>query len=356
MIREELLALADELDGVSLKDDCESCLASVTGLCRGDVDCAEAVHKACAKRLREIVERDECEVTTVSAYNLLSEEDRKAIAWVREHGGLDMVASRFESGKIAADMLWGKGHGRFWTTDEFEEEISKRLMPAGCELPRFEDGEPVRVGDKLMTSDGAVRVEELSLTICDTDGGVTCVPFGEHVKRPTVLAADGEPLEVGQTVYAPHYDYVRCTVLSFEWAVDGWLVEVENEGGCKFRQTPNAFIHKRPVFDADGVLIKEGDTVWSTRGSKSGTVVYAYPPGGDGQPSVKVGATWHHASDLTHVKPEPPDSWERVEEDASLAPGDYIKKCGRKTDLYAYQEMPIDLVRRCRALAERGEL
>ena len=97
-------------------------------------------------------------------------------------------------------------------------------------------------------------------------------------------------------MYTTHYGYVKCTVLAIEWVVDGYLVEVENEGGHKFRQTPDEF---------------------------------------------------------THAKPEQ-DTWERIEEDAKLAPGDYIEKRGRKTDLYAYEEMPIDLVRRCRALAERG--
>lgn len=249
------------------------------------------------------IERDACEVTTASAYDLLSDEDREAIAWVREHGGLDMAASRFESGEIAADMLWGKGHGRFWTTDEFEEEISKRLMPAGCEWPRFEDGELVKLGDVIVPSEGGEPREVYCINHFKdywlfglVGASYEMLKYGERVKRPTVLAADGEPLEVGQTVYAPHYDYVKCTVLAIEWVVDGYLVEVENEGGHKFRQTPDEFIHQRP---------------------------------------------------------EPSDSWERIEEDASLAPGDYIKKCGRKTDLYAYQEMPIDLVRRCRALAER---
>ena len=80
-------------------------------------------------------------------------------------------------------------------------------------------------------------------------------------ERP-VLAADGKPLEVGQTVYAKNYGYVKCTVLAIEWVVDGYLVEVENEGGHKFRQTPDEFTHRRPVLDADGVEIRKGDTVW----------------------------------------------------------------------------------------------
>ena len=93
-LKEDVLALAEELDGVSVKENCEACLASGTSLCRGDLECAEPAHKACAKRLRAIAEHDADDVTTVSAYDLLPDEDRKAIAWVREHGGLGAVEKR----------------------------------------------------------------------------------------------------------------------------------------------------------------------------------------------------------------------------------------------------------------------
>lgn len=80
--------------------------------------------------------------------------------------------------------------------------------------------------------------------------------------RAPVLAADGEPLEAGQTVYAKNYGYVKCTVLTIEWVVDGYLVEVENEGGHKFRQTPDEFTHQRPVLDAEGNRIEPAMDVW----------------------------------------------------------------------------------------------
>lgn len=122
-----------------------------------------------------------------------------------------------------------------------------------------------------------------------SDGGRVRHDIVTH--RAPVLAADGMPLEVGQTVYAKNYGYVKCTVLAIEWVVDGYLVEVENEGGHKFRQTPDEFTHQRP------------------------------------------------------------DSWERIEEDVELSPADYISKYGRKTKLYAYEEVPRDLVRRAKKLA-----
>lgn len=273
-MKDKVLALAEELDGVSFKENCDQCLACGTALCRGDLECAESAHKACAKRLREIVERDACEDTTVSAYDLLPDEDRKAIAWVREHGGLD--------------------------------EVEKRIMPAGYEWPRFEDGELAKFGDEHENGKGNASPPN---RVCFYLDGTTILGRGQ----------------------------------------------------TKVRLAPGKRV-KRPapkVLDADGVPIREGDTVWSTRDSKSGTVVYAYPPGDYGQPSVKVGATWHHASDLTHAKPEQPDTWERLEHDAEKTVCEYFganydcANCPLESARCA-EEVKKDIIRRAKKLAERG--
>lgn len=61
-------------------------------------------------------------------------------------------------------------------------------------------------------------------------------------------------------------------------------------------------------------------------------------------------------ADLTH---KPPDSWERIERDATISPRDY---CGivlnwailpENDDAHYIEGMACDLVRRCKALAER---
>lgn len=95
---------------------------------------------------------------------------------------------------------------------------------------------------------------------------------GDKEQTAPVIAADGRPLELGQTVYATRYGYARCTVLSFEWMCDGWLVEVENEGGHKFRQTPDEFTHKRPVLDADDRPLHEGEIVYKLDDDKPYTL------------------------------------------------------------------------------------
>lgn len=52
-----------------------------------------------------------------------------------------------------------------------------------------------------------------------------------------------------------------------------------------------------------------------------------------------------------------PDTWERLEADAEGGAKDYCAERGLAVDGCAYgQAKAADLVRRCRALAERGEL
>lgn len=119
---------------------------------------------------------------------------------------------------------------------------------------------------------------------------------------------------------------------------------------------------KRPVqsvLDADGVEVKEGDTVWlkgepieykvaividglayltfKTRNGDNSTVT-AYP------------------RNLTHT---PPDSWERLEEDAAKSDCDYfgrdVSDCdrcpARQSTLSCGQSKSLDIIRRAKALA-----
>lgn len=116
---EDALALADELEAFE-DGDCEECSLYGQPECKGHLSCMEVMARYAARKIREAVERDgEC-ATTVSAHDLLSDEDRKAIAWVREHGGLGAV--------------------------------EKRLMPEGMEWlldvwPKWSNGEYCKFGD-----------------------------------------------------------------------------------------------------------------------------------------------------------------------------------------------------------------
>lgn len=85
---------------------------------------------------------------------------------------------------------------------------------AECELarmwPRYEDGRPVRAGDLVTYADTGLTAKVQDILI-----GSACWEllgqgrrslgqvgkFGEPVKRPPLLASDGQPIEVGQVLY-----------------------------------------------------------------------------------------------------------------------------------------------------------
>lgn len=135
------------------------------------------------------------------------------------------------------------------------ENFDQWLERCYLSRPRFEDGEPVQFGDEFSDRNNerdsirCIAVYDDGLYMMLGEGGMQeCVPPGERVKRPCseVLDADGVPIEVGDTVYAPEYLNIKCIVLSIEWLADGELVEVENSAGHKFRDTPDMFTHKQP--------------------------------------------------------------------------------------------------------------
>ena len=107
------------------------------------------------------------------------------------------------------------------------------------------------------------------------------------------------------------------------------------------------------VLDADGVPIKVGDTAYCDGEDEPLRVIHITD-------SIKVTLINSHASYYT-VRPsrlthERPDSWKRIEEDAKLAPRDYLEKRGmnpEKTERIA--SMMADLVRRAKALAKKEE-
>ena len=187
---------------------------------------------------------------------------------------------------------------------------AERALPDGMEWPRFEDGGLVKVGDEVEYKGETMRVYLATLDAdgwalwCSREGidGRLSGSYGERVKRPAtkVLDSDGVPIEVGYVVY--------FVADKDDGALTVECIDVSGE---------------KPVVD----------------------LVYS-----DGR------GTWHlvDPEKLTH---ERPDSWERIEDDAKLAPRDYLEKRGmnpEKTERIA--SMMADLVRRAKALAKAGEV
>lgn len=301
--------------------------------------CADYAETADATSEAKKVTRDPAEDVSMSAYDLLPADERDAIAWVRERGGLDYVKSEWRSrvprdryerrrqrllGHIAeCETALGRRNERIeelgrrvndLTTEN--AELRRRVMPEGYEWPRYEDGEPVQIGGEFVGKDGKtytakqIRLIGKCFSLFDFCGMKPQFNgfYGERVRRPAVLAADGKPLEAGQMVYLS-------------------------------RDSGNMEKGKRLL-----VTSVSSDVVEATTGTNISGQTHPFKP-----------------SELTHTNPEPPDSWEHIEEDARLKPLGYVDRVlgwdMRKShsENQARSAMTHDLVRRCKALAERGE-
>ena len=309
------------------------------------------------KRLADLI--DPGEDTTVSAYDLLPEEDRETLRWVNEHGGLENVSDAWDEAvnlcatigcepNDASEMLQALGectdvanrrlmppgfewtdafagaadfmdcvHDLLYTIDgdehtskEMFADIMKRLTPRGYEWPRYIDtGELLKYGDAYIGIDGNnhrawhirfdsnadVHVSYAKDGDCFDGMAWDYFDKGERVKRPgtAAIAADDEPLEIGQTV----------------WPVDG--------GG--------------PLY------VKRVDVESQT--------VTTRPFG----LSTAADDMEFEPSQLTHTEPESSDTWERIEEDAES-----VAKLFDYFDADASEDIRA-IVRRCKALAEKGE-
>lgn len=411
--REYLLALADELE--SCGPGCDECPVLGQAECLRDRECTENVSRYCERRIREISGHDACEVTTVSAYDLLGDDDREALAWVREMGGVEAAKARtipegcewprFEETPMdnyegeewrPVNGFDGKyevsNYGRVRSIDHEVKSLvgyrtvkgrilKQRVEHGYCRvqlsISKYEhthkqvhrlvaeefvpnpDNKPeVNHIDGCKTNNFAENLEWVTSSensVHAIENGLQRPKTDEELQKmwdassKPVIRDDGEwyasASKAAEAIGAERSSVAKS--IRRGGSIYGHTYRYANDGECVKRPAPK-------VLDADGVPIKEGDEVWSTRDSKSGTVVYAYPPGDYGQPSMKVGATWHHASDLTHAKTER-DSWERVEEDATLGVNSYRERYGiKKHDGMTWPQLVReDLVRRCRALAER---
>lgn len=347
-MKEEVMGLAEEVEATV--GGCVRCIADKPGgrcLSEDTFECSDAICREVAKRLRAIVEHG-AEDVSVSAYDLLSDEDRETLAWVREHGGIDAV--------------------------------EKRLMPAGMEWPKYTDGELVRIGGCWGEDGCDTSITYIERIIFAEDGvyldneyNEAFYRHGERVKRPehTVLAADGEPLEAGQTVWDVESG-TEYEVVGIHTDEDTPVRVMRTDGSHLAKAAkPSTLTHERPVLDADGVPIKKGDTVWH-KAKDTKYRVFRF--------SAVENCVWGESdlgfflldcSMLTHAKPEQ-DTWERIEADCSkfcieycdehglldsgcnAAEGDastrHCTDCGDSCE----ERMARDLVRRARKLAERG--
>ena len=382
-IREDVLALADDVDATV--KGCSACVVLASGACNADsdYDCQDAICEAVAKRLRAIAENDAENVTTMSAYDLLSDEDRKAIAWVRGHGGIAEVKDEWKRRnnlKRRLEKAQDKVERQQRHIEELQRklaerrdginamrsqmaEMSKRLMPEGMEWPKV-DGELVDFKTSYVPSLGVLEAVSIyNNGACEvmSHDGIVKNATEIHVFKPKVVDADGVEIRVGDVVWPKHPASGDTQVVSaavLDVFHDGTAeVRCEYQNGFKLVEFAKAdqLTHRAPVLAADGKPLKVGEHVWNAEIRRFGTVEdifetelcgklvrFAYDGGGYGA---------YDASRLAHERPE---TWERINDDASLAPAVYCDRYSLFDEDDYTTAMAQDLVRRARNLAERG--
>ena len=344
--------------------------------------------------------RDRSADVSMSAYDLLPQEDRDAIAWVRDHGGLDAVKRRWECLSYYADPVprsyaerriasrqrqIDESHAAIRRRnariaeleserDELRtrvenqrasldgltaaiDEMRPRLMPEGMEWMLWDDGRPVTYDDAPDDVVGVYLALDGSgyALMTDLPAQLMSEP-SERVKRPAkVLDADGVEIREGDEVWTDYGDG-PWTVTSIT-TDHAWHVHGESDELGSLDMPPSTLTHRAPVLAADGRPLREGETVWAiddgiryevrkAEASEDGRILV--------RPDYSPYDEHIDPSLLTH---ERPDSWERLEEDAeslrqtiAAQLGDYdFDESGKDS----VQTRLMGLVRRAKALAER---
>ena len=409
--RDALLELADSMDGyarfckersIQVGNNLVECYASLireaVNACEGDSDAPTAGD--------DVKGGIDAHADGNEAAEGARTPSIEVFQWVKDHGGLDEVKRRvWASNELEAKLRsrerkierlkkqlgyaeaknaerragakWLKEHGGLCAVRRRVRNADNRLMPEGMEWlveawPRYEDDAPLKLGDIALIDGEADMVEAVQLWIHGKpviygDGGSQQLERGERVKRPApkALDADGVEIRVGDTVY--YVDGREQRVNTVARLTDDGCVQLGTineagyvtycEGACI---QPNLLTHRAPVLAADGRPLREGETVWHKSGLVCGVVE-----------TIDAGSLMHTtryrgddgtiyrdaAKDLVHKRPEPPDSWELLEEDCSMNTGVYtrermgidVKKVPAKESRRI--DMMRDLVRRAKKLA-----
>ena len=231
--------------------------------------------------------------------------------------------------------------------DEVERRLLARLTPEGMEWlfevwPKWSNGEYCKFGDWWVSDNygepNPKQFRKLSiytpeqLREWEQDEGdnfgyewdfmrpadTKYRPNKVEPPAPKVYDADGAEIRVGDECYVvsngdgPYVvDYIRET----DGAIDMHWHKNKND---VLHVRPDLITHRAPVLAADGRPLREGDKPYRVDNSKQVEVRRVDPDYGEECVFVGVNGTslgyWLRPDQLTH---ERPDSWERLEEDAS---------------------------------------
>lgn len=275
--------------------------------------------------------------------------------------------------------------------DAIGDALDRRLMPEGMEWlldvwPKWSNGEYCKFGDWWKSDKyGEFEPQQLSNLSIYTpeqlrewgqgDGDhygyqwdfvrpndPTYRPDKVEPPAPKVLDADGVEIRVGNTVYEAGGTGHAYKVVSIRVGDGSSLtptcVTCDEGDGTSEHFMPDHLTHRAPVFAADGRPLREGETVWHEDGAELRVVGFGHEE--DGETLVEVervsGPTdWGECRSLS-LTHELPDSWERLEDDATKQPYVYCFEHGLDDDsLPTNEKFARDLVRRAKALAVVSE-
>lgn len=182
-------------------------------------------------------------------------------------------------------------------------------------------------------------------------------------RMPLPLDADGEPIHIGDAVY---FESEVAKVYGMRWNGSSWSLSLhdraEDTASHRCRLVPTA-----ALVGADGAPIAVGDIVYRDDDPEPLQVDLIYA-GTTGYCVVRLkdSAGIYTSADaprLSHKKTEPPDNWEKLEEDAkktacnyALAPRDEdgfttCNGCRFQESESCHHEMALDLFERAKKLA-----
>ena len=181
---------------------------------------------------------------------------------------------------------------------------------------------------------------------------------------PKVLDADGVEIRAGDRVWSTQLDepHEWIVIDPHEDRDDSQTVLV-SIGDRTGHARPENLTHQCPVLAADGNPLREGETVFNERGDKF-TVskvdhergVFSAIAAFDGREGINFSPIYFSHEHIEHKRPEI-DSWERIadeidrlREDAALHLGDYLYDSDGNDSI---QFSMACVAKRCRALAER---
>ena len=220
------------------------------------------------------------------------------------------------------------------------EAVKKRLIPEGMEWPKYTDGSLVEIGDEVVGPDYGERFRADTVTfhvngftLREKSGMSHWYESDDRFERPApkVLDADGVEIREGDTVWDEHGDELVVLAV-YGQDVHCRYAEYEDQICDNGTWEPLQLTHRAPVLDADGKPLREGDTVWDTNGNGPYSIQKI-----ENDCVIRIDGRGLDYFGYEFVR-ERPDSWEKV-----------------WSDVYQGRTGSREMACRCMALAERGQ-